>query len=67
MPETNTENWLGVFHTDHLPHVVDGVLTELRISRAVTDEQTIKIYKHEGKKNAILTTDEGIVSHCQYT
>ena len=66
MPETNTKNRLRVFHTDHLPHVVNGVLTELRIPRAVTDEQTIKIYKREGEKSAMLTTDEGNVSLCQY-
>lgn len=66
VPETNTENWLGVVHTDHLPHVVDGVLTELRIPRAVTDEQTIKIYEKRRGKSAMLTTDEGNVSHCQY-
>lgn len=34
-----------MFDTDHLPQVVNGGLTELWISRAITDEQTIKIYK----------------------
>lgn len=50
MSEANTENRLGTLHTDHLPHVVDGGLTELGIPGAVTDEQTIKIYKRQGIK-----------------
>lgn len=43
MSEANPKNWLWTLHADHLPQVIDGGLTELRIARAVTDEQTIKI------------------------
>lgn len=51
MSEANTENRLGMFHTDHLPQAVDGGLTELRIPGTVTDEQTIKIYKRQEKNS----------------
>lgn len=54
MSEANAEEGLGPFDADHLPHVVDGGLTELGVPRAVTDEQTVEIYKH----NARVTADE---------
>lgn len=57
MSEANTEKGLGTFDTDHLPHVVDGGLTELGIPGAVTDKQTIKIYKQREKSNTM--HDEG--------
>jgi len=41
--EANAEKRLGMFCADHLPHVVDGGLTELGVPGAVTDEQTIEI------------------------
>lgn len=54
MSEANAEEGLGTFNADHLPHVVDGGLTELGVPGAVTDEQTIKICKH----NACVTADK---------
>lgn len=41
-----------MFHTDHLLQVVDGGLTELGVPRTITDEQTIKFYKQQQRKDA---------------
>lgn len=41
-----------MFHTDHLFQVVDGGLTELGVPGTITDEQTIKFYKQQQRKDA---------------
>lgn len=53
MSEADAEDRLGVIHADHLPHVADGGLAELRITGAVADEQTIKIWRRQVEKSVL--------------
>lgn len=41
--QTNPKDGFGILHTCHLPYVLYSLLTVLWISRAIADEQPIKV------------------------